>query len=346
MTLTVEQIASIISGQVEGRNDIVISNLAKIESAGEGELAFLANPKYTHYLYSTKASAIIVSNKLELQEPVSSTLIRVADPYASFAKMLSVFQNKVEKTGISSMAFTGSDVKLGEDVYLGPFACIGDNVTIGNRVKIYPNAYVGDNCVIGDDTIIYAGVNVYNDVKIGARCILHSGCVIGADGFGFARQQDGHYEKVPQTGTVVLCDDVEIGANTTIDRATMGATVINKGVKLDNQVVIAHNVEVGADTVMAAQCGVSGSTKVGNGCTFGGQVGIAGHIQIADNVTVGAQSGVAQSIKEEGQAFFGTPVMPLRECQRTYIHIRHLDDLVKQLNDVEKRLKNLEQSEK
>lgn len=346
MAFSIGEIASIVSGQIEGRNDIIIKGVAKIELATEGEMAFLANPKYTQYLYSTKASAVIVSNGLELQEPVSPTLIRVPDPYASFAKILSLFQNTIEKKGISSMAFTGSGVKIGEDVYMGPFACIGENVIVGNRVKIYPNVYVGDNCVIGDDTIIYAGANVYNDVRIGERCILHSGCVIGADGFGFARQQDGHYEKVPQTGIVIICDDVEIGANTTVDRATMGATVINKGVKLDNQVVIAHNVEVGADTVMAAQCGVSGSTKVGTGCTFGGQVGVAGHIQIADNVTIGAQSGVAQSIKDEGQFFFGTPVMPLRECQRSYIHIRHLDDIVKQLNDVEKRLNSIENAEK
>ena len=346
MSFTVEQIASIIAAKVEGKPDTIINGLAKIETASEGELAFLANPKYTHFLYSTKASAIIVSNKLELQEPIAATLLRVNDPYASFAKMLAMFQEKIEKKGVSSLAFVGSDVILGEDVYLGPFACVGDNVHIGNRVKIYPHAYVGDNCVIDDDTVIYSGVNIYHDVKIGKRCVVNSGCSLGADGFGFARQQDGHYERIPQTGTVILCDDVEIGANTSIDRATMGSTFVNKGVKLGNQIVIAHNVEIGENTVMAAQTGVSGSTKIGSGCQFGGQVGIAGHIQIANDVIIGAQSGVLQSIKDEGQAFFGSPVMPLRECERAYIHIRHLNDIVNKLDEVEKRLKELENPKK
>lgn len=344
MSFSVEQIANMISGAVEGNANAVINGVAKIETAGEGDLAFLANTKYTHFLYSSNATAVIVSNGIELHASVKPALIRVPDPYSSFAKMLALFEDKVEKHGVSSLAFIGKDVVMGDDVYIAPMAFVGDNVTIGNRVKIYPHACIGDNCTIDDDTVVYSNVSIYNKVRVGKRCVLHSGSVIGADGFGFARQADGSYNKIPQTGIVILMDDVEIGANTTVDRATMGATVINKGVKLDNQVMIAHNVEIGENTVMAAQSGVSGSTKIGKNCTFGGQSGMAGHITIADGVTIGAQSGVLQSVKDEGQVFLGSPVMPVRDCMKVYVHTRNLDKIVGRINELEKKISELERN--
>ena len=344
MEFSAIQIATFLSGTVEGDPEVKVYNVAKIEEGAPGMLSFLANPKYSQYLYTTKSSIVLINNDFELQDKVSATLIRVPDAYAAFASLLGLYQQFMQaKSGVSSLSFISKDATYGEDAYIGEFAFIGERVKIGNRVKIYPQAYIGDDCVIGDDTIIYAGAKLYAQTVVGKSCILHSGCVIGADGFGFAPQEDGSYKKIPQIGNVSIGDNVEIGANTCIDCATMGSTRIHDGVKLDNLIQIAHNVELGDNTAIAAQTGVSGSTKIGNNCIIAGQVGFAGHIHIANNTKIGAQSGVLGNIKKEGEELMGYPAFNVKDFLRMSIHSRNLEKLVKRVEQLEKQLKEKQQ---
>lgn len=339
MEFSAIQIAALLSGKVEGDEQAMVSNVSKIEEGKPGTLSFLANPKYTHYIYDTKASIVIVGNDFVPEKPVSATLIRVADAYSAFARLLEVYQQyKNDKKGISTLAFVNESAKYGNDVYLGEFAFVGENVKIGDRVKVYPQVYIGDDCVIGDDTVLYPGVKLYAGTIIGKSCTLHAGVVVGSDGFGFAPQSDNQYNKVPQIGNVIIEDFVEIGSNTTIDRATLGSTIIRKGVKLDNLIQIAHNVEIGENTVMAALGGVSGSTKIGRDCMFGGQIGIAGHLTIANGTKLAAQSGVASSIRHENEIYMGAPAFPAAEFKRAYFHYRKLDQLSKRVQELEQKL--------
>ena len=339
MEFSAVQIATFLSGTVEGDPEVKVYNVAKIEEGAPGMLSFLANPKYSQYLYTTKSSIVLINNDFELQGEVTATLIRVPDAYAAFAQLLGLYQQFMQsKTGVSSLAFISKDATYGDDVYIGEFAFIGERVKIGNRVKIYPQAYIGDDAVIGDDTIVYAGAKLYAQTVVGKSCILHSGCVIGADGFGFAPQEDGSYKKIPQIGNVSIGDNVEIGANTCVDCATMGSTRIHNGVKLDNLIQVAHNVELGNNTAMAAQTGVSGSTKIGANCIVAGQVGIAGHLHIANNTKIGAQSGIISNIQREGEEVMGSPVMPVKDFLRMSIHLRQMDKLVRRVEELEKKL--------
>lgn len=342
IVFTASQIAGLLSGKVEGDANAEVSNVARIEEGAPGMLSFLANPKYTPYIYNTKSSIVIVNDDFEPKAPVSATLIRVPDAYAAFAMLLNYYDKMMgAKKGVSSLAFVSETARYGESVYLGEFAYLGENVVVGNDVKIYPQVYVGDNSVIGDGTVLYPGVKLYRNTVVGKNCTLHAGVVVGGDGFGFAPQADGHYDKVPQVGNVVIEDDVEIGANTTIDRSTMGSTRICKGVKLDNLIMIAHNVEVGENTVVAAQTGVSGSTHLGKHCVVGGQVGFAGHLHIADGSSFGAQSGIQGDIEEPGKAFMGSPAVPLRQFQRNFIRLKLLEDLFKKVDELEKQIEAL-----
>ncbi len=343
MEFSAQQIAQLIGGQVEGDASVAVNSVAKIEEGKPGALSFLANPKYTSYIYDTESSIVIVNNDFMAERPVKATLIRVADAYTAFASLLAIY-NKVadDKRGISSMAFISATAKLSDDVYVGEFAFIGERVVIGKGVKIYPQVFVGDDCVVEEGTVLYPGAKLYARTLIGKRCIIHAGVVAGSDGFGFAPQADGTYNKVPQTGNVIIEDDVEIGANTTIDRATLGSTIIRRGVKLDNLIQIAHNVEVGEHTVIAAQTGVSGSTRLGAKCMIGGQVGFAGHLTIADETKLGAQAGVGSSIKEKGQLLIGTPAIPIGDFKRVHVHFKNLDNIAKRLRQLEERLNQLD----
>ena len=344
MEFTAIQIATFLGGTVEGNLETKVYNVAKIEEGAPGMLSFLANPKYEQYLYTTNSSIVLVNNDLQLQDKVSATLIRVPDAYAAFAQLLGLYQQFMQsKSGVSSLSFISKDATYGEDVYIGEFAFIGERVKIGNRVKIYPQVYIGDDCVIGDDTVIYAGAKLYAQTVVGKSCILHSGCVLGADGFGFAPQEDGSYKKIPQIGNVSLGDNVEIGANTCIDCATMGSTKIHDGVKLDNLIQIAHNVELGKNTAIAAQTGVSGSTKIGNNCIIAGQVGFVGHIHIANNTKIGAQSGILGSVKKESEELMGSPAFNIKDYLKSSVHIKNLDKLVKRVEQLEKQLKEKQQ---
>ena len=307
-------------------------------------LSFLANPKYEQYLYTTNSSIVLVNNDLQLQDKVAATLIRVPDAYAAFAQLLGLYQQFMQsKSGVSSLSFIAKDATYGEDVYIGEFAFIGERAKIGNRVKIYPQVYIGDDVVIGDDTVIYAGAKLYAQTVVGKSCVLHSGCVLGADGFGFAPQEDGSYKKIPQIGNVSLGDNVEIGANTCIDCATMGSTRIHDGVKLDNLIQIAHNVELGKNTAIAAQTGISGSTKIGTNCIIGGQVGLAGHIHIANNTKIGAQSGLLGNVKKEGEELMGSPAINVKDFLRMSVYTKNIDKLVKRVEQLEKQLKEKQQ---
>ncbi len=340
MKFTAQQIADALGGTVDGNPDAIVTNLAKIEEGTEGTLSFLANPKYTPYIYNTDATIVIVNKDFEPEKPIKATLIRVDDAYSSFAGLLEMYQqSKGRKSGISPHAAISDSAIVGKDAFIGDFVSIGDNVKIGDNCTIKANTTIGDNCSVGDNVILYSGVNVYDDCIIGNDCTVHAGAVIGADGFGFAPQSDNNYKKVPQIGNVILEDHVEIGANTTIDRATMGSTVIKRGAKIDNLIQIAHNVVVGDNTVIAAQTGISGSTKVGKNCMIGGQVGIIGHLDIADGVMIAAQSGVGKSIKEEKSVHEGSPAFAYRDFQRSYIHFRRLNDIVKRINNIEFKLK-------
>lgn len=340
MEFTAQTIANLVNGIVEGDPNVAVSTFAKIEEGKPGAISFLANPKYTHYIYSTKSSIVLVANDFVAEEPISATLVRVADPYQTIARLLDMVSKATVKmpVGVESPSFIANGVEIPEEAYVGAFAYVGEGVKLGRGAKIFPQAYVGHGCSIGEDTVIYAGAKIYPGCKIGARCIVHSGAVIGADGFGFAPDAEGHYNKIPQMGIVEISDDVEIGANTTIDRAMMGATRIANGVKLDNLVQIAHNVEVGHDTAMAAQVGIAGSVKIGANCVFGGQVGIAGHITIGDRSQIGAQSGVASSVKPDSR-LLGAPAVNAYDFARQSAQIRRLGSLFDRVNDLEKEIK-------
>jgi len=343
MQFTAAQIALIISGRVEGDPDAAVASFGKIEEAKHGQLAFLANPKYEDYLYTTEASVIIVNETQELKQPVHATLVRVKDPYSAFATLLSTYQEMVaqQMTGIQQPSYIAPTANLGANIFVGAFAYIGDHVTLGDNVKVYPNVYLGDNVRIGHHTILHPGVRIYHDCVVGNHVNIHAGTVIGSDGFGFAPQSDGSFKKVPQIGNVVIEDNVEIGANSAIDRATMGSTLIKKGAKLDNLIQVAHNVEVGHNTVIAAQAGVSGSTKIGNNVMIGGQAGIVGHIQIADNAKINAQSGVSKSIKVPNTAVTGSPAFEYASALRSQALTRNLPELEKRITELENLVKQL-----
>ena len=339
MEFSAQQIAEFLKGEVVGNKDIKVSDFAKIEEGRSGTLTFLANPKYTHYIYETHADIVIVNKTFEPEHAISATLIKVDDAYQSVAQLFTLVNNlKPRKTGISAKADIAQSASIGKDIFVGAFVSIGENCKIGNNVTIHPNTQIGDNVSVGDGSIIYSNVSIYRDCVVGKNNIIHSGAVIGADGFGFAPDEEGHYHKIPQIGNVVLGDDVEIGANTTIDRATMGATHISDGVKIDNLVQVAHNVDVGEYTAIAAQTGIAGSTKVGRRCIFGGQVGITGHISIADGTILGAQTGVSGNINEGGKVWAGSPVLPIDTFRRASVLIRKLPDIVHTVYDLEKKL--------
>jgi len=339
--MTVGQLAAMVGGSVEGDGGRVITGYAKIEEAEEGAITFLANPKYTHFIYDTKATAVLVRKDFTPEKPVNAALIKVDDPYATLAHLLNMASSmQPEKKGIEQPCYVGEGTTLPDDIYLGALAYVGKNVTIGKHVKIYPQAYVGDNVTIGDNTIIYPGVKIYHGCKIGNRCVLQGGAVIGGDGFGFAPNAQGEYEKIAQIGIVILEDDVEIGANTTIDRATMGATIIRRGVKLDNLIQVAHNVEIGEHTAMAAQVGIAGSTKIGKHNVVGGQVGFAGHITVGDNNGIGAQTGVDNSIGSNGK-WLGAPVQPAMDFARQTVYIKRIGEMYSDLKAIKKAINEL-----
>jgi UDP-3-O-[3-hydroxymyristoyl] glucosamine N-acyltransferase len=342
MNFTAEVIADFLKGTIEGDPQVSVSEVSKIEEGRPGTLSFLANPKYEKYIYETEASIVIVNQDFKPHRPVSPTLIRVQNAYESFAALLRLYEGqKPKKVGISKMASIASSARLGNDLYVGEFAVVSDRVSLGSGVQIYPQVYIGEGVSIGEGTVLHPGVKVYEGTEIGAHCIIHAGAVIGGDGFGFAPNQENNYEKIPQVGKVMIEDYVEVGANTTIDRATMGATILRKGVKLDNLIMIAHNVEVGENTVMAAQTGVSGSTKVGRNCMFGGQVGLIGHITIADGVKIAAQSGIPKSIKQENAVVQGSPPLDFTHFQRCYVVFKNLPDIRNQIIDLEKKIAEL-----
>jgi UDP-3-O-[3-hydroxymyristoyl] glucosamine N-acyltransferase len=344
MQFTAQQIATLIQGRLEGDPDAKVNDVAKIEEAVKGSLSFISNPKYEEYLYSSKASIIIVNESLDITRPVSPTLIRVKDAYSSFALLLEKYNEIISggsKTGIELPSYISPTATLGKDVYVGAFAYIGDNVVIGNGVKIYPGCYVGNNAVIGDDSKIFSGVKIYDECRLGCKVIVHSGTIIGGDGFGFAPQSDGTYIKIHQVGNVIIEDDVEIGANTTIDRATMGSTIIRKGVKLDNLIQVAHNVEIGEHTVIAAQTGISGSTKIGKNCLIGGQVGMVGHIHIADNTHINAQSGLSKSVVNPNTTLNGSPAFEYKSSLKSQAIFRNLPELQQRLLKLEETVQEL-----
>jgi len=338
MKFTAAQIAGILEGEVDGDESIEVSKLAKIEEGTSGSLTFLANPKYTHYIYDTKASITIVDQGFVPEHAVETTLIRVENAYKAFSKLLEYYnQVKMNKTGIEQPNFISESATYGENIYLGAFSYVGDNVTIGANVKIFPNAYIGDNVTIGDNSVVFAGAKIYSESVIGTNCVIHSGCIVGADGFGFTPNEKGEYKKVPQIGNVIIEDYVDIGAGTTIDRATLGSTVIRRGVKLDNQIQIAHNVEIGENTVIAAQTGIAGSTKIGKNCMIGGQVGIVGHLTIGDNVRIQAQSGIGRNVKDN-ETLQGSPAFNYGDYNKSYVHFKNLPDIMKRFNTLEKKV--------
>ena len=343
MEFSASQIAELLNGTVEGNSEVKVNKLSKIEEGELNSISFLANPAYQEFIYNTDASIVIVNTDLELERPVKETctLIRVENAYECFAKVLETYSQAktVVKTGVEPNSHISKTAVLGNDVYVGAFAYIGKNVKIGNNVKIYPNSFVGDNTTIGDNTIVNAGVKIYHECIIGASCTFHSGVVIGGDGFGFAPNKENDYTKIPQLGNVIIEDHVEIGANTCIDRATMGSTIIKKGVKLDNLIQIGHNVVIGENTVIVSQTGVAGSTKIGKNCLIGGQVGIVGHLTIADGVKIAAQSGVGYSITEEGKVVQGSPAYAMGEYKRSYVGFRKLPEILDRLAELEKQIK-------
>jgi len=338
LKFTAEQIAGILEGTVVGDPQVKVSKLAKIEEGVKGSLTFLANPKYKPFIYKTKASITIVNLDFEPEHEVETTLIKVEDAYGAFTKLLEYYNEiKLNKSGIEQPSYISESSTIGSDIYIGAFTYIGENVKIGNNVKIFPNSYVSDNVVIGDNTLVFSGAKIYSDCIIGNNCVINSGAIIGADGFGFAPNEKGEYSKVPQIGNVIIEDNVDIGAGTTIDRATLGSTIIRKGVKLDNQIQIAHNVEIGKNTVIAAQTGVAGSTKIGENCQIGGQVGIVGHITIGNNVKIQAQSGIGRNVKDN-EVLQGSPALTYGDYNKSYVHFKNLPKIVKNINEIEKRV--------
>lgn len=343
MEFSAKQIAQFVQGVIEGDENATVNTFAKIEDGKPGAISFLSNPKYTHYIYDTESSIVLVDKSVELEKPTKATLIRVDNAYECVAKLLQLYESmKPKKTGIDSLAFVSPSAKIGENVYIGAFAYIGDNVVIGDGCQIYPNVVICDNAKVGNDCLFYPNVTIYHDCHVGNRVTLHAGSVVGSDGFGFAPSENG-YDKIPQIGIVTIEDDVEIGANTCIDRSTMGSTYVRKGVKLDNLVQIAHNTDIGANTVMSAQVGVAGSTKVGQWCMFGGQVGIAGHITIGNKVFLGAQSGVPSSLKDN-QTLIGTPPMEKLPYFKSQAIFQRLPDLYKQIQKLQKEVDELKKS--
>jgi UDP-3-O-[3-hydroxymyristoyl] glucosamine N-acyltransferase len=343
MTFPASQIALIVNGKIEGNASAVVNSFGKIEEAKEGQLSFLANPKYEEYLYTTKASVIIISDEQELKQPVAATLIRVPDAYSAFATLLGKYQEIMQQqlTGVQQPSYVAKSASYGENVFIGAFAYLGENVKLGNGTKIYPDAFIGDNVSLGDNCVIHPGVKIYHDCKIANNVTIHAGTVIGSDGFGFAPQTDGSFQKVPQIGNVIIEDNVEIGANATIDRATIGSTIIRKGAKLDNLIQIAHNVEVGNFTVIAAQAGISGSTKIGNGVMIGGQAGLAGHLLVADGSKINAQAGLGKSLKTPGTAVTGSPAYDYSKAIRSQSMARNLPQLEKRIQELEAMVKQL-----
>lgn len=343
MQFTATQISILINGKIEGNADAAATSFGKIEEAERGQLSFLANPKYEDHLYTTNASIVIINDGYELKQPVKATLIRVADAYSAFAQLLSKYQEMVTQQlkGIQQPSFIASSAKLATDVFVGAFSYVGENVRIGKNTKIFPNSFIGDNVSIGENCIVHPGVKIYHDCVLQNNVIIHAGSVIGSDGFGFAPQADGSFKKVPQIGNVVIEDNVEIGANTTIDRATIGSTCIHAGAKLDNLIQIAHNVEVGESTVIAAQVGVSGSTKIGKNVMIGGQAGLVGHIQIADGSKINAQSGVSKSMKDPNISVTGSPAAEYTSALRSQAVFRNLPQLEKRVQELEELVKQL-----
>ncbi len=343
MQFSAAQIAMMVNGKVEGNADATVASFGKIEQAISGQLTFLANLKYEEYLYSTHASIIIINETLELKHPISATLIRVPDAYTAFATLLDKYQQiqTQQLSGIQQPVYIAATSKIGEAVFIGAFSYIGENAIIANGAKIFPNAYIGNNAIVGENSIIHPGVKIYHDCVIGKNVVIHAGTIIGGDGFGFAPQQDGTYKKVPQIGNVIIEDDVEIGSNTTIDRGTMGSTIIKSGAKLDNLLQIAHNVEIGNNSVIAAQAGISGSTKVGSHVMIGGQVGIVGHLTIADGSKINAQSGVSKSIKIPNTAVTGSPAFDYTAALRSQAIARKLPDLEKRIQELEEIIKEI-----
>ena len=340
MKFTAAQIAEILTGEVIGDPNAAVFKLSKIEDGSSGSLSFLSNLKYTNYVYTTEASVVIVNKTFSPEKKFKTTLIKVEDAYGSFAKILEFYnQAKNNKSGIEAQSFIADTVKYGENLYLGSFSYIGENVVIGNNVKIYPNSFIDQNVVIGNNVTIFAGVKIHSETEIGNNCQIYSGAVVAADGFGFAPQLDGSYSKIPQIGNVIIEDNVDIGACTTIDRATMGSTIIRKGVKLDNQIQIAHNVEIGENTVIAAQTGIAGTTKIGKNCMIGGQVGIAGHLTIGNNVRIQAQSGVGRNVKDN-EVLQGSPTFSYNDFAKSYVHFKNLPKIVSELQELKKIIKN------
>lgn len=342
MEFSAKQIATFIQGEIVGDENATVHTFAKIEEGIPGAISFLSNPQYTSYIYNTQSSIVLVNKDFVPEKEVKATLIKVDNAYESLAKLLNLYeQSKPKRVGIHPLAFVAETAKIGKDVYIAPYACIGEYAEVGDNTMIHPHATVGSGAKVGSDCIIYASATIYHDCRVGNHCVLHSGSVIGADGFGFAPTPEG-YEKIPQIGIVILEDNVEIGANTCVDRATMGATIVHKGVKLDNLIQVAHNDEIGSHTVMAAQVGIAGSTKVGEWCMFGGQVGIAGHIHIGDKVNLGAQSGVPSSIKD-GSQLIGTPPMDPKQYFKTAVAQRSLPEMLTEIRQLRKELNELKQ---
>ena len=336
LKFTAQQISEILDGKVQGNPEIEVNKLSKIEEGKKGAITFLSNPKYKSWLYTTDASVVIVDADFELEKEITCTLIRVNNPYLAFTKLLDYYnQIQRHKVGVEAPVFVDDSAEYGNDIYLGAFSYISKNVRIGNGVKIYPNVFIGDNVTIGDNTTIFAGAKIYSETIIGKQCTIHSGAIVGSDGFGFAPTDNGNYSKIPQIGNVILEDNVDIGSSATIDRATLGSTIIREGVKLDNQVHVAHNVEIGKNTVIAAQSGIAGSTKIGKNCMIGGQVGIVGHITIGDNVRIQAQSGIGKSLGDN-EVVQGSPAMPYTDFYKSYVHFKNLPKMGLRLDALEK----------
>jgi UDP-3-O-[3-hydroxymyristoyl] glucosamine N-acyltransferase len=340
LKFTAAQIAGILEGEVEGNPEVEVSKLSKIEEGIPESLSFLSNPKYTQYIYTTKASAVIVDKNFKAENRINTTLIRVDDAYKSFSKLLEYYnQVKMNKTGIEQPVFISESANYGKNIYIGAFAYISDSVKIGDNVKIYPNVYIGDNVIIANNVTLFSGAKIYSDTQIGNNCVIHSSAILGADGFGFSPNEKGEFIKVPQTGNVIIEDNVDIGAATSIDRATLGSTIIRKGVKLDNQIQIAHNVEIGENTVIAAQTGIAGSTKIGKNCMIGGQVGIAGHLSIGNNVRIQAQSGIGRNVKDN-ETLQGSPALTYNDYNKSYVHFKNLPKIINRLITIEKNITN------
>ena len=345
MEFTINQVAGMLGGEVKGNGNEKINMLAKIQEAKKGQIAFLSNPKYEQYIYTTQASAVIVKKDFAPKKEIASTLILVDDPYSSFTALLEEYHKLIsfQKAGVEQPCFIGENSSVGTGIYRGAFSYIGNNVRIGNNVKIYPYVFVGDDVVIGDNTVLHPSVKLYSSTKIGSNCVIHSGTVIGSDGFGFAPQGDGSYKTIPQLGNVIIEDDVVVGANTVIDCATLfgDSTIIHQGVKLDNLIQIAHNVEIGKNTVIAAQTGISGSTKIGDNCLIAGQVGIAGHLIIANNTSFGAQTGIGKSIMKEGEKLMGSPAFDVKDYYKAYAVFKQLPNLNNRLRELEEKVERL-----